>query len=400
MAIAVSVYERDESSSSRRQGFRIHIDPDGSRALHSCLPAGLWEIFNLTGGEFSRGFTFVTEQLEELLSMRDGNGPADPIASHRSISRITLRQILLSGLGENVHFDKRLVRYEEASNGRVVAHFHDGTSAESSILIAADGVNSAVRKQFLPEAGVTDTGVVAIGGRIPLTDGVLALAPDDLLDGPVMVVPPQPCSLFMALWKRSQESAEILHRLQIDRPPADEGNYLVLGLGGQAEYLGLRGDLQAIAGSELKQLLCRTVTNWSPKLRKLASMVDEREMSANPIRSSHPVAAWKTTSVTLLGDAIHSMTPYRGIGANVALRDAALLCSKLVEADKGQKPVLHAIGEYEREMREYAFAAVAASLKSMEQAVTQKKNPGFRLAKTAMRVVNRVPALKRRLVPA
>ena len=129
-------------------------------------------------------------------------------------------------------------------------------------------------------------------------------------------------------------------------------------------------------------------------------MVDEREMSANPIRSSHPVAAWKTTSITLLGDAIHSMTPYRGIGANVALRDAALLCSKLIEADKGQKPVLHAIAEYEREMREYAFAAVASSLKSMEQAVTQKKNPGFRLAKTAMRVVNRVPALKRRLVPA
>jgi hypothetical protein len=51
-------------------------------------------------------------------------------------------------------------------------------------------------------------------------------------------------------------------------------------------------------------------------------------------------------------------------------------------------------------MREYAFAAVEASRKSMEQAIADKRNPGFRIAKTAMRVVNRIPVLKRKLVPA
>jgi 2-polyprenyl-6-methoxyphenol hydroxylase-like FAD-dependent oxidoreductase len=104
--------------------------------------------------------------------------------------------------------------------------------------------------------------------------------------------------------------------------------------------------------------------------------------------------------VTLVGDAIHSMTPYRGIGANIALKDAALLCSKLVEASRGDKSLLEAIAEYEAAMRQYAFRAVEASLKSMEHAVGEKKNPAFGIAKTAMRVINAVPSLKRKLIPA
>jgi 2-polyprenyl-6-methoxyphenol hydroxylase-like FAD-dependent oxidoreductase len=123
-------------------------------------------------------------------------------------------------------------------------------------------------------------------------------------------------------------------------------------------------------------------------------------MTANPLRTSQRIAAWPASRVTLLGDAIHSMTPYRGIGANVALRDAALLCAKLVEAAQGRKAIHQAIQEYEEAMRSYAFEAVDASLQAMEQAVNRKKNPQFRLSKTAMRVMNRVPALKRKLMTA
>ena len=36
--ISVAVYERDQSPESRTQGYRIHIDPQGSTALHECLP--------------------------------------------------------------------------------------------------------------------------------------------------------------------------------------------------------------------------------------------------------------------------------------------------------------------------------------------------------------------------
>jgi 2-polyprenyl-6-methoxyphenol hydroxylase-like FAD-dependent oxidoreductase len=398
--IPVQVYERDEAASSRRQGFRIHISPEGSRALHQCLPQDLWDIFNLTGGEFGQGFSMLTEQLEELLSVTDRGGPVDPIACHRSISRITLRRVLLSGLGETVHFGKRFARYEETGEGRVAAYFGDGSIAEASVLVAADGVNSAVRKQFLPHAEPIHTGVIALAGKVPLTDGVLALAPDRLLDGPALVIASQPASLFMAMWKRSRASSEILFRLGVNEPASEEDDYLILGLGARTDYLGLNRDPKAVPGPELKQILRRAVKNWHPDLRKLAEMLDETEMTANPLRTSRRIAPWPTRHITLLGDAIHSMTPYRGIGANVALRDAALLCTKLVEAAQGQKPVLQAIHEYEQAMWSYAFEAVDASLQSMEQAVSRKKNLQFQLSKTAMRVMNRVPALKRRVMTA
>jgi 2-polyprenyl-6-methoxyphenol hydroxylase-like FAD-dependent oxidoreductase len=98
--------------------------------------------------------------------------------------------------------------------------------------------------------------------------------------------------------------------------------------------------------------------------------------------------------VTLIGDAIHSMTPYRGIGANVALRDASVLCSNLIAALKGERTIQEAVRDYEEKMRVYGFAAVRASLKAMQQAVTNK-GFAFRFTKLAFRAINAFPPLKR-----
>ncbi len=40
-------------------------------------------------------------------------------------------------------------------------------------------------------------------------------------------------------------------------------------------------------------------------------------MCAPRFRSATAINGWARSRVTLMGDAIHSMTPYRGIGANI-----------------------------------------------------------------------------------
>ena len=163
--ISAAIYERDRTPTDRLQGYRVHISPTGSSGLHECLAPKSFDIFDRTCGSPNNAVRFFTEQMRELLSFeRELVQPKDPIACHRSASRITLRQVLLSGL-DSVQFGKTFSRYEERDD-QIIVHFEDGSSARGDILVAADGGGSRLRRQFLPQAQRIDTGVVGIAGKI------------------------------------------------------------------------------------------------------------------------------------------------------------------------------------------------------------------------------------------
>ncbi|MFJ4630119.1 hypothetical protein [Streptomyces sp. NPDC088847] len=63
----------------------------------------------------------------------------DAVDSERSVSRSTLRQVLLTGMDDVVHYGKEFTRYEQDPDGTVTAHFTDGTTATGDVLVAADG---------------------------------------------------------------------------------------------------------------------------------------------------------------------------------------------------------------------------------------------------------------------
>src|ERR1044072_6924777 len=65
--IDVAVYERSRLRTERLQGYRVHINPHGSRALHECLSPDLWQTFVATCGSSGNSFGFVTEPLDHLV---------------------------------------------------------------------------------------------------------------------------------------------------------------------------------------------------------------------------------------------------------------------------------------------------------------------------------------------
>jgi len=155
--------------------------------------------------------------------------------------------------------------------------------------------------------------------------------------------------------------------------------------------------LEALGAEMLQALTLRRIAAWHPDLRAMVRLSDPHSISVLKIRTSVSVDPWPTGRVTLIGDAIHSMTPYRGIGANVALRDASLLASNLATALRGERAIDDAVHDYETRMRDYGFAAVRSSLAAMQQAVDDK-GLAFVFTKLAFRAINALPPLKRRFL--
>ncbi len=406
--VDVAVYERSPLRTERLQGYRVHINPHGSRALRECLPPDLWQAFVSTCGSSGDSFGFVTEQLEQLLMVEAEITSAighDPAGAHHSVSRITLHQVLSAGLDGVLHHGKEFERYDPAADGTYTLHFADGTTAAADVLVAADGANSRVRSQYLPHAKRIDTGIRVIVGKFTLTEETKRTLPDLLHTGPNNVMPPAGCGMFVAPHQVDADPAAAAHGIggndetaMVDEVLFDNtGSYVMWGYAADRTRLARGGaDPSEMDGEQLRDLVGGLTGGWHPALRRLVAESPAQTVTLLPIRTSVAVPQWETSTVTVLGDAIHSMTPFRGIGANTALRDAQLLSRKLIAAARGEVDLVAGIHDYETQMIGYGFAAVRASLRTAEQTVSPNRF-GRSAFRVGLRVVSAIPPLKRKI---
>jgi 2-polyprenyl-6-methoxyphenol hydroxylase-like FAD-dependent oxidoreductase len=396
--ISVAVYERDQTRNERLQGYRIHIEAMGNRALHDCLPPHLFEVYLKTSGSAGKGLLMCDEQLHHLMAFPvDVAKQANPLESSRSVSRITLRQVLLAELDEIVQFDKCYSHYQENPDGSVTAFFEDGTSATGDLLVGADGGNSRVRQQFLPQASRVETGTVAIMGKVPLTLEVHALLVAHQLDWATIVLGPKGRGFFSAVHDLSGKTSE---RTQgtiganevalLEEASAlfeNTNDYYFWAFLTRQKNYPMPGELQSLPRGKLLQMAQNMIDDWNPTLRHLVSLTEPGTVIATPLRIATPVAPWESQNVTLLGDAIHSMPPTRGIGGNTALKDAQLLCQKLIAVARQEQTQASALKEYVTDMLHYSFAAVKSSKQSLDMIVMENA-VGRALTKAALHAVN------------
>lgn len=399
--IGVSVYERDLEPNADTGGYRVGISPAGSRALKACVPAANYDLYLATCARAPRYFNLLTEQLSELLCFDLDNVAAEALDGEKNVVRKTLRRVLLSGLEDIVSFGKRLVRYEHPPDGSVTAHFEDGSSISGDVLVGADGTSSAVRKQRLPQARLEDTGMVSLGGKLPMNAASKALLSQKMFYGMSMIMAPRGLGAIVHSleFAPNRTNAAFAARWPQFVEALDDDS---LGWGLWGARQNFPRDPVELDGQELAQLALAVTRHWHPHLRDLIRMTPVAALSHVAVRTCVPLPAWVTSSVTLMGDAAHTMTPGRGAGANTALRDAALLGRCLVAASRGQKPLIPAIHEYEVEMLRYSTEAVNASKKQMSSTdMIHKPVLGrlqLALMRGAMRGINAVPALKRRVL--
>src|SRR4051794_452383 len=395
--IDVHICERNRDAADWLDGYRININPDGSRALHRCLPPALWEAFVATSTAPPGGITFRTEQLQELFTItRDDmtGGSSAPADGQFGVSRVVLRNLLLAGLDDHIRFGAEFERYSIAADSTVTAHFADGSTVTADVLIGADGANSRVRNQYLPHAERVLSNAGGLAARLPLIADPRRWLPSFLTDGMTMVMPKSGSwSMFSSAFAgRDALNSAISDGIGLtglgldpDRLLDTIDDYVLCTL--IADHRSLPENVVDLDGPTLQKLAVDMVRGWDPTLRRMFTERDPATIVGMRFRQSTPVDPWPSSTVTVLGDAIHNMTPVGGLGANSALRDAAALAEQLLAVRDGP-PLAPAIAAYETQMREWGYAAVRESGENAQRAIAP--NPVARRAGRAYSRTRRV----------
>jgi 2-polyprenyl-6-methoxyphenol hydroxylase-like FAD-dependent oxidoreductase len=366
--ISFTIYERDEHPEGRNQGYQLGIQREGTTALTAlgCSEAvKLWEGKNTL--QRVRICQAEPTTISSVLSFGfpSGGGTTD---------RRLLRQVLAAPINDHVRWGSRFEKLtiEEGSNeGKVVAHFEDGSTARGDLIIAADGIKSKVRACLCPslteEKFMTDTGVGSFSWAIStktLKD-LRSRAVDELLQMGertlIRVLGPGSCSwLFM------------INVDEIGKDAGEEKLTMVFNFNTEAEG---HMDVQATP-LEWNRFVAQKVKGKCIPLEEIIDSLTVNDIilgGPNMVRSSDSSIVAKLYSeyssdnlkpyVALLGDSAHPMTTHRGLGANTAFMDAYDLAQVITSAtETGISP--DKLKSYHEAMIKRGAKAIADSLQS------------------------------------
>ncbi|MGW0432675.1 FAD-dependent oxidoreductase [Micromonospora sp. NPDC003197] len=247
-----------------------------------------------------------------------------PVVVHRE----DLHDALIAGLGDRVEIRTGVaVRTVRTTAGERPAVGDERSTFEADLVVAADGVDSVVRRRLAPEATVVSSGCAAWRAVIP--------------------------------WYRAPQ-------LPPDRPVGSD----TLGAGYRfvAASLGERGSsggstrggiywVATAAGASRPEspetqlaLLRRWYADWPAPIGELLAATEPDDLVQQEVRELRPLPRRYGFPVgpggfVLLGDAAHAMPHHLGQGACLAFEDAATLQAVTREAVPG-KPLGAAVESY------------------------------------------------------
>jgi 2-polyprenyl-6-methoxyphenol hydroxylase-like FAD-dependent oxidoreductase len=199
-----------------------------------------------------------------------------------ALHRADLQHILLQALPEtSIHLGHSLVSYE-LRDCHVITKFTNGNSIESDFLIAADGVHSRVRAEFIKDGDPIERGYTIWRGISPAI---------------LSAIPP---GTALELYGRGK-------RFGIGP----------IGLG--------RTGWWATVNNNHADDLSELFAGWYRPVLELIETTPPSSILKTGAFDRLPVRNWGDRHMTMLGDAIHPTTPNLGQGGCLAMEDAVVL---------------------------------------------------------------------------
>ncbi len=156
----------------------------------------------------------------------------------------------------------------------------------------------------------------------------------------------------------------------------EQDDYVVCIVGGRHEYFPDTGAaMRGWSADRLRHSAAGMLRDWPGAGAELVAGGDPTSFFLVEMHTSVPCGLDALGAVTLLGDAVHVMTPTLGRGANAAMRDGALLGRALRAVADGRTGLGDALAAYERAMLAYGFTVVREAARIGGQRMAQNPLP-------------------------
>lgn len=345
--IPFTLYERDIGFDTRKQGYGLTL-----QQAHKAM-AGLG-VVEMAQGVVSTKHVVHTPDGTQIAQwgMRHWEHVASNKTARRTnlhIPRQTLRGLLLAQLGEHtaVKWGHQLLSYRtcEDDASRIELSFQvDGQIQHSSanLVVGADGIRSAVRSLLLDEAiaPLRYLGCIVILGICPLSKLDFE---HELLDAATVF---QTANGHERIYMMPYTQDTIMWQLSFPMTEID------------AKTLSEQG------AHALKAEACRRVP-WHAPIPQILAATDAADITGYPVYDRallDPAALKDSGAITLLGDAAHPMSPFKGQGANQAILDALSLARGLSQPEWQKVGIRQSVlNAFEIEMLERSASKVKAS---------------------------------------
>lgn len=352
--IPFTLYERDISFDARAQGYGLTLQ----QASNAIKGLGLFSLTNLSHSTRHVVHTTEGEEITEWGMRTHSNTSDSPKRKNVHIPRQALRLALLEQLQNHdaVCWGHRLVSYKECSDKSIDLCFQvngEIKNVNADLLVGADGIRSVVRSLSIGEdaAPLNYLGYMVILGICSLDD--LKGVESPLLDSHTVF---QTVNGRERIYMMPYAPNSIMWQLSF--PMSQD----------EAKTLSAKGPLA------LKEQACK-IAHWHMPIPQILQATDPKQISGYPVYDRAlltPSLLEKAGNVTLIGDAAHPMSPFKGQGANQALLDALLLARSLynscMSSSKWKELGLReaVLTEFEEEMLARSATKVKDSAEAVE----------------------------------